>query len=377
MGGLSYSEFTVLQAIVSTTGVLSVLSSVIVISTHYFLSSSQVQTKSNKKLVVYLQLAIFGADLTALAYLGGGECYHYSVLMSFFLLSQAAWGSIVARQLQLLMFTRQSLNRALHRLHSFADGNSFNMRDIEKVRMAVFHVLSWGLPMLFSITIYVVSMDAPISMWCWFNQEHSHGGEVTITHTMGPVALFFYLPLAATLVYNVYVLSWSSLKRAVGRVCGDGDGDMVDDMSMGGGARGADMHSHHHNTTTEDPLEKEISHLATRLRWFVTLSATVSFMVCAAELINVSYTAQSNESRYGLYVFLVLFLRLHGLANLCVYGSRDDVRKCWRECVMERCCCLHSSGGNNMRASSALEEAVEGEDSDRSPLAYEPPTLEK
>jgi hypothetical protein len=364
MGGLSYSEFTVLQAIVSTTGVLSVLSSVIVISTHYFLSSSQVQTKSNKKLIVYLQLAIFGADLTALAYLGGGECYHYSVLMSFFLLSQAAWGSIVARQLQLLVFTRQSLNRALHRLHSFADGNSYNMRDIERVRMVVFHVLAWGLPLLFSITIYVMSLDTPISMWCWFNQEHTHDGEVTITHTMGPVALFFYLPLAATLVYNVYVLSWSSLKRAAGRVCGDGDD-----------ARGAEMHTHHHDTNA-DPLEKEISRLSTRLRWFVSLSATVSFLLCAAELINVSDTAQSDESRYGLYVFLVLFLRLHGLANLSVYGSRDDVRKCWRE-VMERCLRHSHSGGDDMRASSALEEAVEGEDSDRSPLAYEPPALEK
>lgn len=332
-------------------GVLSCIASFVILGTHYCLMPRKSQARSNKKLIAYLQMAILGSDLIALIFSHPGDsCEVYSVFTAFFLLSGAIWGSIVARQLQLLVVNRQSLNRALYRLHSYAEEDRpfFNLKgfSLEKVRMSVFHLLAWGLPLLFSGVIAVISVTRePITVWCWFNQPDDD--TLYVPRSASPQMLLFYIPISLSLLYNGSVLGGAVLKYLT-RVCGDEDEPIT------------------------DPLEQEISKLARNLRWFVLLSTIISFWLCIAEMVNVT---KGSTSRLGVFLVLVVLLRLHGIASLVVYANDKSVKKCWQ---------LAFTRGRNW-VNGIEEEDEEGEggeeeldgrqevEYDENPLSYVPP----
>lgn len=344
-------------------GILSLISAVILLVTHYRLIPRDGQARSNKKLIAYLQMAILGSDLTAIILSHAGDSGHqhiqdicavYSVFESFFLLSGAIWGSIVARQLQLLVYNRQTLNQALYRLNSYADEDRpFSLKglSLEKVRMSVFHILAWGLPFLFSGIIALVSVTGePMSVWCWFETK---GNDFDVPTNPSPQMLLFYLPISITLAYNCSVLGSACIKY-LRKVCGDGYDERID-----------------------DPLEAEISKLARALRWFVLLSSVISFWLCVAELVNVTTRPSDKSSRFCIFLFLVILLRLHGFANLVVYSQGDDVKKCWRDWLAR----FGIYGDNDTEETEEIEEAGFGETAEEilyeeNPLKpYIPPTL--
>lgn len=330
-------------------GILSCIASFVILGTHYFLMPRESQSRSNKKLIAYLQMAILGSDLIALIFTQPGDsCEVYSIFTSFFLLSGAIWGSIVARQLQLLVVNRQDLNRALYRLHSYAEEDRpfLNLKgfSLEKVRMAVFHLLAWGLPILFSGTIALISVTRePMTVWCWFNQPDD--ATLNVPRSTHPQILLFYVPISLSLVYNSTVLGSAGLKY-LKRLCFDEDEPI------------------------SDPLQEEISKLAKNLRWFVFLSTIVSFWLCIAELVNV--TTRFASSRLGVFLVLVVLLRLHGMANLVVYANDKSVKKCWDH-TLKRARNWADGKGEEEEEEEELERGQVDIEYDENPLAYAPP----
>ena len=216
---ISPSQHQVLIVLVASIGTLSILSSLLIL--YHYLAYRKTRDKSYKP-VVYLSIAIIGSDATALGFLRGGSCRVYSVLQTYFILSSLAWSSILARTISLVRVQRSRLSQTLTRLNSFADQNPLNIRNIERIRMVALHVIAWGVPLVISISITLVSADEPMSDWCWFNYGSDEGVVANTSTTALP--LLFYLPLLSSLLYNTFVLSGLWMKR-IQQCCPSEDND--------------------------------------------------------------------------------------------------------------------------------------------------------
>ncbi len=306
---ISSSQRQVLTVLVASIGSLSIFSSLLII--YRCLTIIKTKDKSSK-IVIYLSIAVIGSDAVALGFLGGGSCRAYSVLQTYFILSSVAWSSMLARNIFLVRVQRSNLSQTLTRLNSFADRNPLNIRDIERMRMIALHVIAWGVPLLISIIMAIVSIDTPMSDWCWFNYD---GDEGKVAHTTSAaILLLFYLPLLASLLYNTFVLSGLGMKRI--EQC-----FYVDDIDEAV-----------YQQTVNSPLEKQLERLSEKLRGYVVWASFIMFWLCLAEVVNLTQD-DTNDSesatKFGIYVFLVTLLRLQGSGNLAIYCRAHC--QCFRE----------------------------------------------
>ena len=316
---------------------------------YHYLTSKKTSRDKSGKLVVYLSIAVIGSDVVALGFLGGGDCRAYSCLQAYFILSSVAWSSMLARTISLVRVNRTNLSQVLTRLNS----NPFNIRDIERMRMIALHVIAWGVPLLISIAISVVSIDAPMNDWCWFNYKEGDGTVADTSNTA--LLILFYLPLLFSLCYNTFVLSGLGMKRFQQFFLGDHGDEAL------------------YEQTVHNPLEKQLTRLSEKLRWYVVWACFIMFWLCVAELVNLTHSDQDERdstAKFGIYVFLITLLRLHGVGNLAIYIRTQF-------CVQEV-----GSKGTESTPQLTLEEEGEGEgEMEGNPLygngkgSYRPPPV--
>ncbi len=141
---------------------LSLLSSLAIMFSHWYFPSLR---KSGLKSLVLMSGCLIGSDLTALAYLRGGNCNTYSFLTTFFVISSVLWSMVLSRTVALVL-NRNALSSRLIRLNNVATSIEdykclkWLSLDLEGLRMLAFHVAVWGVALFCSLAMVIQAVRA-------------------------------------------------------------------------------------------------------------------------------------------------------------------------------------------------------------------------
>ena len=322
---LSARQTDLLEGGVALFSSISLISSLIIVFTHWYFKDLR---KKSLKLVAFMSVALAGADLTALIFITGGSCGWYTFLTNFFVIAAALWSAVLSRTVSLVL-NRDGLSSRLTRLDSIARGRGRCLRwlrnNADGVRMFVFHILVWGISFLCAVAMDIDTDEEPsLSNWCWFSPEgpvqtddDNNVDNVGSSPNPAQLALFF-TPIGFAMLYNAKTLFWHSFREYFlqCRVC-----------AGKGSEEEAFFREQVQIETNENELQREITLLCNRLKYYIFLSFFVCSWLVISELVNIFDT--SRGSIIYSYSILLITFPLHGFGNLVIYLWRDDVRSAW------------------------------------------------